>query len=149
MTIRYLVAALHLIALAIGFGSVVLRAQALRNLDRGSGFRPVMVADAFWGVAALLWLATGLARAFGGLEKGTAYYLSHPLFHVKLGLFVLILVLELRPIITLTKWRGQLRRGQPVDTKQASLLARISIVEAVIVLMMVFLAAAIARGLGT
>jgi putative membrane protein len=35
----------------------------------------VFTADSFWGIAALLWIVTGLWRAFGGLEKGSDYYL--------------------------------------------------------------------------
>ncbi len=149
MTIRYLVASLHLVALAIGFGSVICRAQALRNLRPEQELRSVMVADAFWGVAALLWLATGLARIFGGLEKGSTYYLSHPLFLVKLGLFILVVIIESKVARTLSRWRRQLRRGHAVDTGEAALMARISLAEAGIVLVMVFLAAAVARGMGT
>ena len=46
-----------------------------------------------WGVAALLWLVTGLLRAFGGLEKGTQFYLTSNLFWVKMTLFGIIVLL--------------------------------------------------------
>ena len=38
---------------------------------------------------------TGLLRAFAGLEKGSAYYLANSTFHLKIGLFLLILALEI------------------------------------------------------
>ena len=43
-----------------------------------------------WGIAAALWLVTGLLRAFAGLEKGTGFYLASPLFWTKMGLFLLV-----------------------------------------------------------
>ncbi|MEO8453152.1 MAG: DUF2214 family protein, partial [Gemmatimonadota bacterium] len=100
-----------------------------------------------WGVAAALWLITGLARAFGGLEKGTAYYLATPMFRAKIGLFVLIVALEIAPMLGLIRWRRQLGRGQSVDTSKARTYASISALQAVLVASMVGVAAALARGL--
>jgi len=47
--------ALHLMALAIGLGSVWMRGRALRSrtFDK-EAIRRVLVADNFWGIAALL-----------------------------------------------------------------------------------------------
>ena len=82
-----IVSALHLFAFALGLPSVFLRGRALkRPLDR-EGFARLFAADNVWGIAALLWLVTGLLRAFGGLEKGSAFYLASRLFWLKLALF--------------------------------------------------------------
>src|SRR5438477_88488 len=71
-----IVSALHVLAVALGLASVTLRGRALkRPLDDG-GLARLFAADNLWGVAALLLVATGLLRAFGGLEKGSAFYLS-------------------------------------------------------------------------
>jgi uncharacterized membrane protein len=43
-------------------------------------------ADTWWGLAAVIWIATGLWRLVGGLEKGTDYYRHNYLFWVKDGL---------------------------------------------------------------
>lgn len=67
------------------------------------------------GISAGILLITGLMRAFGGYEKGTDYYLHQPLFHLKMTLFVIILLLELAPMITLIKWRIALGRGAAID----------------------------------
>jgi putative membrane protein len=96
----------------------------------------------------VLWIATGLVRAFGGFEKGTAYYLHNHVFLAKMGLLVLVLVLEVRPMLTLIRWRQQLRRGEHPQTATARRMARISVVQAGLVLLMVFAAAAMARGYG-
>src|SRR6185503_689121 len=101
MHLRWIVATVHLLALPLGLGSVWMRARALSRPLDAAGLKRVFAADTLWGVAAVIWLSTGLLRAFGGLEKGTMYYLANPFFHAKIGLFVLILVLELWPMVTL------------------------------------------------
>jgi putative membrane protein len=147
MTIRWLLAALHLLALGIGLGAVFARGQALRNIRLEQGLQRVMLADSFWGLSALLWIPTGLMRAFGGYEKGSAYYLGNTLFLVKMGLLVVILVLELGPMVRLIRWRLHQRTGATIDTAPAGRLAAISYIQGVLVILMVLLATAMARGL--
>jgi putative membrane protein len=106
----------------------------------------VFRADSLWGLAALLWVGTGVWRAFGGLEKGAAYYLGSTAFWIKMALLAAILVLEVRPMITLIRWRGAVKRGQLPEIDDAALLSRISMVQLVLVGAMVFAATAMARG---
>ncbi len=148
MTIRWLVASLHLLALAIGLGAIFARARILQRLRSVDALPDVFLADNLWALAALLWITTGAARAFAGLEKGTAYYFGHPLFWIKLGLFLLVFALELRPMTTLIRWRRAQQRGTTIDLSPAQSLAALSRIQIVIVVLMVFLAVAIARGLG-
>jgi putative membrane protein len=148
MLIRWLVAALHLLALAIGLGAVWARGRALRSPLDASGLRWMFSADTLWGVAAILWIATGLLRAFAGLEKGTAYYLQHYAFWIKMALLGCILLLEVWPMITLIRWRMLRARGQQLDTRSAPVFARISEVQALLIIAMVFAATAMAWGLG-
>lgn len=148
MTIRWLFAALHLLALGIGLGSVWARARAFRGPLDSTALRRVFYADTWWGIAAAVWIATGLARAFGGMEKGAAYYLHNHIFWTKMALLGVILVLELVPMVTLIRWRGMVARGQQPDTSVAPRLATISYVEAVLVVLMVLAATAMARGMG-
>jgi putative membrane protein len=148
MLIRWMVAALHLLALGMGLGAVWARGRALRSSLDASGLRRVFYTDTLWGIAALLWIATGLLRAFAGLEKGTAYYLQNHAFWIKMALLGVILLLEVWPMATLVRWRILRARGQPFDTWSAPIFARISEVEALLVIAMIFAATAMARGLG-
>jgi len=101
MTIRWLLAALHLLALGVGLGAVWARGRALQaQLD-----------------------VPGLRRAA-------------------------ILFLEFGPMIALIRWRGAVARGGVPDTRAASRFARISFVQAVLVVLMVVAATAMARGYG-
>ena len=148
MTARWLAASFHLLALGIGLGAVWARGRALRSsLDAGT-LRQVFFADTLWGIAAVLWISTGLWRLIAGLEKGTGYYLQNHIFLTKMALLALVLLLEIRPMITLIRWRMTVSRGEVPDTRAAPLLARISFVQAWLIVLMVFAAAAMARGMG-
>jgi len=149
MLIRWVLAAAHLLALGIGLGAIWARARALRApLDSATGLRRVFYADTLWGLAAVLWIATGLTRAFGGFEKGTAYYLHNDFFLAKMTLLVAVLALEVWPMTTLMRWRIQRAHSERVRTDAAGKMAWISTLQAVLVVAMVFVAAAMARGMG-
>ena len=150
MLTHWFLAAVHLLAFALGFWAVLARGTAFRRLVDGVGqARSVLVADNIWGISALILLVTGGMRAFGGYEKGADYYLHQPLFHLKMTLFVLILLLEVAPMVTLIKWRVALARGAVINSRRAKLFARISHIEALLVLLMVVAATGMARGVGT
>ena len=143
-----IVSALHVLALALGLPSVFLRGRALRGPLDAAGLRRLFAADTVWGLAALLWIATGLLRAFGGLEKGTDFYLRSTLFWAKLGLFAAVFALELRPMLTLIRWRRQLARGVTPDTSSARTLHALNQAELALVVVVVFVASLMARGFG-
>lgn len=149
MVTTWLFATLHLLALGIGLGAVWARFRALRAPLDPDGIRRVLYADSWWGVSALVWISTGAMRAFGGLEKGSDYYLHNPYFHLKMGMLLLILLLELWPMLTLIKWRTGLLRNSQIDTRHAPALARISLAQAHLIGFMVLAATAMARGFGS
>jgi putative membrane protein len=146
VTLRWLVATFHLLALPLGLSSVWARGRALGVARANADLARVFVADSLWGVAAALWIVTGLWRAFGSLEKGTDYYLSNRVFYVKMALLALILLLEIAPMTTLIGWRIAVRRGGEINLAPASAFARISHIQAALVVLMVFAATAMARG---
>jgi putative membrane protein len=155
--VRLILAWFHLLALAIGMGAVWARGHTLRDVARTgdpsspvarTALRAAFRADGFWGGAAALWLVTGLARAFGPFEKGTTYYFSNHWFLTKMVLFLVILALELSPMLALIRWRRASARGAPIDVSKAAAFARISSVQAALLVVMVLLATAMARGYG-
>jgi putative membrane protein len=144
-----LLSTVHLLSLALGLPGVFLRGRALRALkDDPTAVTRVFAADNLWGIAAVLWLATGLTRVFGSFEKGSGYYLHSDAFLLKMALFGLILLLELWPMVTFIQWRIRTAKGLPLDTSRAPRLARVNQLELVLVLAMPFLASMMARGMG-
>jgi putative membrane protein len=151
MMIRWLLAAVHLSAFGFALVGIAGRNRALRRVaadpqpgELGAVFR----SDAMWGLAALVLIATGLVRAFGGFEKGVVYYLHEPLFHLKMGAVVLILLLELMPMIGLIRWRIALRKHAAPALGAARGYARIGHLQAVLMIVIVFAASGMARGIG-
>lgn len=147
MLVHWFLSAIHLLAFAMGFWAVLTRGTAFSRLAAGTGEHGrVLLADNIWGISALILLVTGAMRAFGGYEKGADYYLQQPLFHLKMTLLVLILLVELAPMITLVKWRIAKARGTLLDVGRARLYARISHVEALMLVLMMLAATGMARG---
>jgi putative membrane protein len=66
----------------------------------------------------------------------------------KMALLLLILALEIRPMLTLITWRRRVGAGSMPDTHAAVGLATISFIQAGLVVLMVFAATAMARGIG-
>jgi putative membrane protein len=146
LALAAIVSSLHVLALAIGLPAVFLRGRALRGPLDQAGFLRLFIADNMWGGAAALWLATGLLRAFAGLEKGSAFYLGSSLFWTKMALFALVVVLEIRPMVTFLRWRAVLRAGGRPDTSGARRLYVVCHVQMAIVVAMVVIASFMARG---
>jgi putative membrane protein len=147
MTLPYIIATIHLLTFGLGFAAIWMRASALRKLKDDTGLDDVFFADNLWALAAFLWLLTGIWRAFGGLEKGSGFYLSNVAFLVKMSLFVLVFVLELRPMITLIKWRSRQRKKESIDILVAPALARTSYIQLLLLIPIVSMATAMARGI--
>lgn len=139
-------AALHYLALAIGLPAVFLRGRALRRLPEPDAFSRLFIADSLWATAAVLWLLTGAARAFGPLEKGTEFYMQSRLFWVKMALFVTVFVLEIGPMLTFIRWRKSIKNGQTVDLAPVPGLVFVNHAEMGVIIVMVFVASFMARG---
>jgi putative membrane protein len=150
--LRVTLAALHLLALGLGLMAVVMRGSALRESPTVQSLRRALRMDAFWGAAAALWLVTGLWRLFGATEKPTGYYFENHWFLAKMTLFVLIVALEIVPMLAMIRWRKALARGEAPESFVAAPAARriaaIGHVQALLAVLMVFAAAAMARGYG-
>src|SRR5215207_8796816 len=70
--LRWTIAAVHLLGLGLGLGAIWSRSRALKDLSDPKNIQRAIFADTLWGIAAIVWITTGLARAFAGLEKGSA-----------------------------------------------------------------------------
>lgn len=147
MGLKLTFAILHLLALAIGIAAVYVRWRVLRKLTSIEGLNAVFHADNWYGVAALIWIGTGLMRAFGGLEKGTEHYLENHWFLGKMGLFGLVLLLELWPMVNLVQWRMALRKARPIRLDRAPTMALLTGLQIPLLLVMVCMAAVMARGI--
>jgi uncharacterized membrane protein len=147
--VRSALAWLHLLALGVGLGGVWGRARALHDSLReppdSRAIKRALTADAWWGIAAGVWIITGLWRLLAGTEKATGYYLANHAFYAKMGMLLAILALEVWPMLTLIRWRTG--KAEP-HARDVGRIEVISYVECALVIAMVFAAVAMARGLG-
>ena len=149
MTLRLVLAWLHLLALAVGLAGVWARARALddslRNPEDPRAIRRALVGDAWWGIAAVTWLATGLWRLFAGTEKPPSYYVASYAFAIKMALFMVVLALEIWPATTLMRWR---RKKSEPNARDVGRIEIISYVQCALVAGMALAAVTMARGYG-
>lgn len=110
-----------------------LDAQARRRLFR---------LDALYGLTALAQILTGVGRLH--LDKGAAFYMANPVFHAKIGLFVLLGLLSIYPTLRILSWR---RGGDiaPAELRRVTMLVRVELLGLSV---LPFLASAMARGAG-
>ena len=109
MTLEAVLACLHLLALL----TMVVFLSSEAALCRTEWMNAAVVQrlarlDMIYGIAALAVLATGLARLFLG-PKGLGWYVSQPLFHLKMTLFVVGVLLSFKPTVVFRRWLRQLR----------------------------------------
>jgi putative membrane protein len=149
-----LFASSHYLALGLGFFGIAYRGVALKESLQGlthERAKKIFLGDAFWGVAALLWIFTGLMRAFGDFEKGSHYYLNNHIFWGKMLVFGVIFGIETKPMLTFIKWRVAYKKGESpaASEDQIRQLRIINHIELVLLVVMIFLASLMARGFGT
>lgn len=118
MTFEATLAALHLLTVL----TLVVFLSSQAALCRAEWMNAAVVRrlarlDLIYGIAALALLLTGLARFYWG-TKGMTWYVSQPLFHVKMTLFVLAAALSIKPSLTFRRWLRGLAAGQSLPEAQ-------------------------------
>jgi putative membrane protein len=106
-------------------------------------------ADAGFGVAAALVLVTGICRVTLG-AKPASFYLHNPVFHTKVGLFVLVGLISIWPTIVFIRWR-KARDGDPnfcIPDSQWRSARRLVIIEMHLIALIPLAAVIMARGIG-
>ena len=137
--------AVHILTFGLGITAVVLRGRALAGVLDAPGWKRLLAADTAWGLAAGLWIATGLARVFLG-PKDPVFYWRNGFFWIKMTLFLTVFVLELAPMRTFTRARQAAARGAAPPLFDVARYRRINTIEMALVVTIPFAAALMARG---
>jgi putative membrane protein len=140
---------LHYIAIMALMGSLISEHLILKPRISGQQVRSLAGIDLVYGISAIVVLATGLLRWFV-YGKGSEFYLSNPLFHTKITLFVVLGVLSIFPTLKFLKWKKQVRKGEDpeIDEKAVKKLLMFIRIELLLVVIIPLLAVMIARGAG-
>jgi putative membrane protein len=143
--ISALLSATHVLTLALGLGAVFIRGRMLARPLDAQTWRTLLAADSAWGIAAALWIATGLARVFFG-GKETGFYWNNGFFWLKMALFGIVFALEMKPMMTFIRVRNALKRGAALPHVPLESLRKLNSAEMHLVVVIVFVAAFMARG---
>ena len=102
--------------------------------------------DAIYAGAAVAVLATGVARTIWGV-KGTAWYWTNPLLHIKLTLFVVVALLSIGPTRSYLRWRKRLRADGTLPTEaEVRKTRKLVMIEAHLIALVPLAAVFLARG---
>jgi putative membrane protein len=109
MTLEAALAALHLVAIL----TLVVFLSSQAALCRMEWLNAAVVErlvrlDIIYQTTAAVLLASGLARIFWGI-KGASWYATQPMLHIKVTLFVVMLILSISPSLAFRRWRRNLR----------------------------------------
>ena len=109
MTLEAILAAFHLLAI-LTFVVFLSSQAALCRIEwlNAAVVERLARLDVISGVAGAVMIGSGLARLIWGV-KGASWYLSQPLFHLKITLVVAMVLWTLRPSFAFRRWRQQLR----------------------------------------
>ena len=102
--------------------------------------------DAIYAGAAVAVLATGVARTIWGV-KGTAWYWTNPLLHIKLTLFMVLALLAIGPTRSYLRWRKRLRADGTLPTEaEVRKTRKLVMIEAHLIALVPLAAVFLARG---
>ena len=109
----------------------------------------LVTVDRIYRVGLVLVLLTGLARIAWGM-KGPLWYWGNGLLHLKLGLFLVVAALAIKPAALLRRWRRQLHEtGALPDEVQIRQARRQGMVAAHLIAGIPLVAVFLARGYGS
>ena len=149
MTLEAILAYLHLLAIL----TMVVFISSEAALCRVQWLNAAVVerlakVDMVYGFAAIAVLATGVARTWWGV-KGTAWYWTNPLLHVKLTLFIIIGVISIFPTLTYFRWRKAVRStGTLPSEAEIRKTRRLVMIQAHLIALIPLVAVFLARGFG-
>ncbi len=139
MTFEAILASLHLVAILTAVVFLSSEAALCRSEWMNAAVvRRLARLDMIYGLAALALLLTGIARMAWGV-KGLTWYVSQPLFHLKMLLFFGAALLSLRPTFTIRRWlktlnqQGTLPPAEAVRTTRQWIMVQAHIIPVVAV----------------
>lgn len=148
MTLEAILASLHLLAIL----TLVVFLSSEAALCRSDWMNEAVVRrlarlDMIYGLAALVLLLTGIARIVWG-AKGLTWYVSQPLFHLKMLLFFITAAMSLRPTFAIRKWLKTLNVAGTLPQPEAvRMVRRWTMVQAHIIPVIAVVAVFWARGM--
>ena len=149
MTLEAILAYLHLLAILTMVVFIASEAALCRvEWLNAAVVERLAKVDMVYGSAAIAVLATGVARTWWGI-KGTAWYWTNPLLHLKLTLFIIVGVISIFPTLTYSRWRKALRSSGSLPAEaEIRKTRKLVMIQAHVIAVIPLAAVFLARGFG-
>lgn len=150
MIVDATVAYLHFIAMFLLFSFLTAQALLLRPPLDERLIRLLGRIDIGYAISAVVVLLTGMLRlGFGA--KGADFHLSHWPIYAKVGLFLAVALISIKPTLTFIAWRRALEHDAAwrVPAVEQSRMRRIVMIEVHLAALIPVFAVMMARGLGS
>lgn len=122
---------LHYIGIMALMGALITEHVMLKPGITKDQIKSLAMVDLIYGISAAIVLISGLLRWFVVDIKGAEFFTKNPLFHIKLTLFVVIVLISLYPTKKFLKWRKQAKLEEPgpgeKDIKKQLMFIRIEL----------------------
>jgi putative membrane protein len=138
-----LVRLLHFAAIFVFAGALVVENMAIKPQINGEDARNLAKVDAVCGMSAVLVLAFGLTLWLW-VGKPAEFYSSNPLFHAKIGLFLLMAICAVKPTLFFIRHRN----SQEEVIEVSAVLRLLLKFQLVLLAIIPLLALLMARGIG-
>ena len=147
MTLEAILAAMHLVAILTFVVFLSSQAALCRTEWMNAAVVERLVRlDVIYGAAALVMIGSGLARLFWGI-KGVSWYVSQPLFHIKITIVVVMAILSIWPSIMFRRWRRNLQAsGALPDELEVKKVRRLVMIQSHVLPVVAVIAVFWARG---
>jgi putative membrane protein len=149
MTLEAILAYLHLLAILTMVVFIASEAALCRvEWLNAAVVERLAKVDRVYGIAALAVIATGVARTWWGV-KGTAWYWTNPLLHLKLTLFVVVGLISIVPTLRYLRWRQALRASGTLPAEaEVRKTRKLVMIQAHLIALIPLAAVFLARGFG-
>ena len=149
MTLEAILAAAHLLAILTAVVFVTSETAICRtDWLNAKVVQRLVTVDRIYLIGLAAVLVTGLARVLLGV-KGSAWYWSNWLLHLKLGVFVLVVLLAIGPARTYRRWLAELNaNGALPPAAEINSTRRRAFLSAHLIALVPIAAAFLARGFG-
>jgi putative membrane protein len=149
MTLEAILAAAHFLAILTAVVFVTSETAICRaDWFNAKVVRRLVTVDRIYLIGLAAVLVTGLARIFWGV-KGSGYYGGNWLMHLKLGLFVVVVLLAIRPARAYRRWQRELdASGALPPPAQIDAMRKQAFLAAHVIALIPIVAAFLARGFG-
>ena len=141
---------LHYIGIMVLMGALIAEHLMLKPGILKQQIKSLAGIDLIYWLAIIVVLASGLLRWLVFDPKGVDFFSKNPLFHIKLTVFFIMVILSVFPTMKLRKWNKQATQGNHLDISSRDITKQLMFIriELLLIAIIPLLAVMVALGKG-